>query len=593
MKYLNAEQTVVIIPAYEPPRRFVDYVRELVEAGVRQVVVVNDGSGEKYRDIYDTIAATEGCTVLSYGENRGKGYALKYAMQYCRENFSEDTVFVTADCDGQHLCDDIMKVAVAAMEHPGKLVLGARDFTSPNVPARSRSGNIQTRRMFRLLYRISLSDTQTGLRGFSHAMLDKLIAIRGTRFEYEMNMLIVLHKQHVDIVEVPIETVYNEKSDDVERLSHFRTFSDSVRVISTLFKNLGWYLVSSVSSAILDVVAFHLFLVYLFTGLPDALHVLFATVLARVISSLVNFAFNFGLVFNGKSKASIIKYYFLWTIQLSISYGVACFWSMVFAGKPEIFVTLCKGMTDLLLALASYQIQSRWVFVEAEHNRLHFFGPLLRFSRMILRLFTKRYKSFVVASETEPTVYVCRHLNMHGPITLAQYSTFDMHPMVLHVFFRFRDCYRQYSTYTFTERYGKRGIRKFFGKVAAFFAALFVAPLVRSTKAIPVYRGTDTKTIVTYRRAMEYLEKNENIVLFPDVDYTADSNTKGEIYTGFLLLDRLYHRKYKKHLNFAVLKIDDERRSITVAGQFRFDDSSDFYTQMPDVASRIADCLMQ
>ena len=97
---------------------------------------------------------------------------------------------MTADCDVQHDVNDIERVASTAVEHKGTLVLGARNFDLPNVPKRSRAGNTNTRRIFRLLYGLKLTDTQTGLRGFSVKLAKSFLSVRGDRFEYEMNMLI-------------------------------------------------------------------------------------------------------------------------------------------------------------------------------------------------------------------------------------------------------------------------------------------------------------------------------------------------------------------------------------------------------------------
>ena len=362
----DQSKVIVIIPAYEPPSSFIDYSRSLIDEGFGGVVVVNDGSNEKYGSVFNAISEIEGCTVLSYGENRGKGYALKTAFKHCKENFDDSYVFVTADCDGQHLIKDVTNVASAAKEHKNELVLGSRDFSLDNVPARSRAGNVNIRRMFKFFYGISLSDTQTGLRGCSYSLLDKLIGIKGDRFEYEMNMLIVLHKSHFSIIEVPIETVYEQKADDVDKVSHFRTISDSVKVMATLFQNLGWYVVSSVTSAIIDIVAFFLLANYA----PFEMNVLFATVGARIISSIVNFSINYKVVFNGRSLKSIFKYYILWTLQLSASYGAASFANYLFGTLitrltptvVNLFTTLFKGIFDLCLSLVSYQVQQRWVF---------------------------------------------------------------------------------------------------------------------------------------------------------------------------------------------------------------------------------------
>ena len=598
--YNNKQNTIVIIPAYEPPRALIDYVKDLISFGASGIVVVNDGSGKTYSKIYEEIASLDKCVVLDYGENRGKGYALKYAFEYCKKNYDESCVFVTADCDGQHLSRDVMNCASKASEHQGKLILGARNFALEQVPQRSRSGNIFTRRMFKMLYGISLSDTQTGLRAFSYSLLDELLSIKGSRFEYEMNMLIILHKKSIDIFEVPIETVYNGKSEDVEKVSHFRTLQDSARVISTLFSNLGWYFVSSVISTVIELSAFYILMrlsIYWNFGVA-ALIALIPTVGARVISSIFNFIFNFKVVFNGKSKKSIIRYYVLWFWQLTISYGFASLLTYLFrlpAGFNDntatLLTTACKGLFDFILGMLSYQIQARWVFAPQVPKEHRFFGPNLRFWRVIYNIFVRKYRSYVIPSSEKPVVYVCRHLNMHCPIKICQCLGFDVHMYVLHKFFTFKDAYKQFSTYTFTARYGRRGIRAFFGKIAAFIAALWVPGIINSTKSIPVYRN-GSEAIKTYRRSMEYLEKNESIILFPDIEYTASEEEKSEIYTGFLYLDKLYYRKHKVHLDFRVLKVDDKKREILEVGEVKFADGKDFSEDMPRVANEIHDLLM-
>ena len=362
----NQSKVVVIIPAYEPPSAFIDYSKSLIDEGFGAVVVVNDGSNEKYDYVFDSISKIEGCTVISYGENHGKGYALKTAFKHCKEAYDDSYVFVTADCDGQHLIKDVKNVAATAREHQSELVLGSRDFSLDHVPARSRAGNVNIRRMFRFFYGLSLSDTQTGLRACSYFMLDKLIDVKGDRFEYEMNMLIILHKSHYSILEVPIETVYEQKADDVEKVSHFKTISDSVKVMATLFQNLGWYVISASVSAIIDIVLFFLLVNYA----PFEMNVLVATLGARIISSIVNFSINYKVVFNGRSLKSIFKYYILWTLQLSASYGFASFANYLFGTLitgltptvVNLFTTLFKGAFDLCLSVISYQVQSRWVF---------------------------------------------------------------------------------------------------------------------------------------------------------------------------------------------------------------------------------------
>ena len=73
------ENLIVIIPAYEPPKEFVAYAKE-VSSFAKALVVVNDGSAEKYNPIFEEIAKVDNVIYLTYEENHGKGYALKTAF---------------------------------------------------------------------------------------------------------------------------------------------------------------------------------------------------------------------------------------------------------------------------------------------------------------------------------------------------------------------------------------------------------------------------------------------------------------------------------------------------------------------------------
>ena len=358
---MNKENLIVIIPAYEPPMEFIAYAKEVSEF-VKALVVVNDGSSREYDSVFAEISAIENVKYITYENNHGKGYALKQAFGYCAETFDEGDICVTADCDGQHAVEDLIRVAEASSEHPETLILGSRDFELANVPKRSKAGNTNIRRMFRLLYGLKLNDTQTGLRGFSVSLAKRFLEVRGERFEYEMEMLIWSQKNDVDILEVPIRTIYPENPED--HVSHFKTFTDSVKVVSVTLKNLNWYILSSVLSAILDVLVFHL-LASVILGDISALNTLIATVVARIVSSILNFLLNKKLVFGGKSKRSIYRYYILWLCQMGASYGLVFLFGNVL-GLP---MTPMKIVGDLFLAFCSYQIQRAWVFKKAANHR--------------------------------------------------------------------------------------------------------------------------------------------------------------------------------------------------------------------------------
>ena len=558
------DKKTVIIPAYEPPDSFIEYTASLLKNQELELLVIDDGSGEAYRHVFDAIEAMEGATVLRHTVNCGKGAAIKTALTYCKEHGARDGVFTVADCDGQHKEADVLRVLFAAEKNPEALVLGVRDFDHPSVPKRSRRGNRIMMQLFRALYGAKYKDTQTGLRGFSYSLIPFLLSVKGNRFEYETNMLVCVHKEHVPFVEIPISTIYAAPENHV---SHFKTFSDSVKVMRVLFSNIGVYFLSSAVSALVDVVAFYFLSRFAFTGTELGLRLLFATVSARLLSSVFNFYGNCRYVFRGSGRRSIARYYLLWAAQLSVSYGFTYLMGLLI--PPGIWLSLVKGLFDLILAVFSYKIQRHWVFAPRVTNRENFFGFYFHLARFLASPFLKKYKTDLKKPE-EPCIFICRHLNMHGPLTLARSLPFDTHFMVLHCFFHFGECYRQFADYTFSVRKKARGIGVIFARIKAFFAALFLPPLIRAMRAVPVYRGQDGRTVSTIRNAAAMLDQGGCVTVFPDVAYTSREEKAGEIYQGFLMTEKLYFRKHGKHLPFVVLHLDEKNKRIVASEPLYF-----------------------
>ncbi len=355
-------QTIyAVIPSFEPPYAFVDYVQRLLDGGITKVFIINDGSSEKYDGVYNQISNIEGATLLTYDKNHGKGYALKYAFNYIKKHFSSPYVIVTADCDGQHKVEDVLKVSKTALKNENGLILGVRDFNAENVPKRSKIGNVSTRRLFKLLYGMKITDTQTGLRAFSHKLISKMIKVSGNRFEYEMNVLISLYNQDVPFIETKIKTIYEKKSEDVDKRSHFKTVSDSIKVWGVLLKNINNYVLVVVISLVIELLVFTIGEYFLFSSLTPQICTLFSTLTARVLSSIFNYLLNFKYVFNGKGKTTIIKYYVLWFTLLTLSY----FFTNLFGNVLGLPILPFKILTDFVLSIFSYKIQATWVF---RHN---------------------------------------------------------------------------------------------------------------------------------------------------------------------------------------------------------------------------------
>lgn len=161
----------IIIPVYKPSDSFLFLLEKLKEI-FSCIIIVNDGSGKEYNSIFEEAKSHPGIVVLHHYVNLGKGRALKTAFNYCLSPDASATHgVITVDADGQHSIPDVIKIARALEKNPGKIILGCRSFHSSNIPFRSKFGNILSKIVYKWLCGISVSDTQTGLRGLPFSFL--------------------------------------------------------------------------------------------------------------------------------------------------------------------------------------------------------------------------------------------------------------------------------------------------------------------------------------------------------------------------------------------------------------------------------------
>jgi glycosyltransferase involved in cell wall biosynthesis len=238
---------VFLIPSYRPTETFCGLLERLRSASSAPIVVVDDGSGPDYASIYQRLREIEGITFLRNAINLGKGAALKHGMNYILVNYPACVGVVTADADGQHSVEDILRIARQLREKPDTAIFGARTFGG-DVPLRSKLGNYISRYAYRMLIGVKLTDTQTGLRGIPRRLMAFCLNIRSNRYEFETEQLAVLKSEQIAIQEIPIKTIYI----DDNRESHFRPLRDSAKIYFVLLR----YSVASIITYATDLAVF-------------------------------------------------------------------------------------------------------------------------------------------------------------------------------------------------------------------------------------------------------------------------------------------------------------------------------------------------
>lgn len=217
---------VIIIPAYEPDGELVRLVNKLCNHNL-EIVVVDDGSGENYKDIFAAIS--DKTHIVTLEKNCGKGAALKAGMRYIKEKLPECEYFITCDADGQHRPQDVLRVS-EQLHKGNNFVLTVRQRKG-KIPLRSRVGNDLSKIVYTLLTNRYLSDNQSGLRGFSRSNLDWLIEVEKNNYDYEMNVLYYAAKMGLKITTLTIDAIYIENNAS----SHFNPIADTVKIYKSLF----------------------------------------------------------------------------------------------------------------------------------------------------------------------------------------------------------------------------------------------------------------------------------------------------------------------------------------------------------------------
>ena len=347
----------IIIPAYNPDDKLIHFLLSLRKSGFCNIIIIDDGSRDDAKHIFKEAKDIYDCYILTHSINLGQGRAYKTAFNYY---FSETKIggrfhnsigVIQCDCDGQHHVEDIIRCAKFLCSNSDKFILGVRDFSDKSIPFRSRFGNNCTSFVFKFFCGLDLKDTQSGLKGIPKSFIPAILETPGERFEYASSVLLETKKQGVEILQFPIQTIYINGN----KTSHFNPLLDSVRIYSLILK----YLLSSLSSFVVDIVLFSIFASLTESLFPEY-YIVISTYLAKVFSCTYGYMINKRIVFQRKGNAVLtaIKFFLLCLVQSTCSGFVTRGFVMISDWNEVI----CKIIVDTCLFFASFQIQNRWIF---------------------------------------------------------------------------------------------------------------------------------------------------------------------------------------------------------------------------------------
>jgi glycosyltransferase involved in cell wall biosynthesis len=335
---------IILIPAYKPEKDLIALCQKFKAVKFKKIIVVNDGSGTEFDSIFNELKSIKEIVLLEHTENQGKGAALKTGFRYIIENVPDTAGVITVDADGQHLPDDVKRIAEEMEQFPDSVVLGERSF-SKKIPFRSKFGNIATRLMLQIFFKMNITDSQTGLRGIPFKYLERLTMIIYNRYEYEIEMLISFSRTKVDIHRIPIETVYidNNKS------SHFNPLVDSMKIYFVLFRHMLSGMTASIVDYIVFLISFH------FLN-----NTIISTYIGRAFSSVINYSLLKRFVFH--SRYSVALTLVLYYIQVIVMSWLVALLVDILRLELGIPLPLSKAIVEICFYFINFFIQKTFIF---------------------------------------------------------------------------------------------------------------------------------------------------------------------------------------------------------------------------------------
>lgn len=196
-------QTLVIIPAFNEESTVSEVILDVQSQGFDNIVVVDDGSTDRT----SSRAKEVGAKVLTRSINRGMGAATQRGIEYGLNHGFR--YFLTIDADGQHAGSDLLPILEALRTH--ECVLGSRFLSLNEIPISRRIANKIANLVTGILFGVWVTDSQTGLRGFTREIANELHLV-SDGFEYATEFLSEVHEMGISIFEIPVSVHYSPYS---------------------------------------------------------------------------------------------------------------------------------------------------------------------------------------------------------------------------------------------------------------------------------------------------------------------------------------------------------------------------------------------
>lgn len=213
-----------LIPTFDNPRTIRAVVEE-VRRHLKDVLVVDDGSGPEGQAACEVLAAEGLVQLVRRERNGGKGAAVKTGLsELAARGF---THAFQVDADGQHAIADMPRFLAAAESHPGALILGSPEFD--HSAPRSRLIGRKITRFWTHVETLGplIDDPMCGFRVYPIEQALR-VAARGNAMDFDPEIAVRIAWSGTPVLNLLTRVRYLREGDG--GVSHFRLVRDNALI---------------------------------------------------------------------------------------------------------------------------------------------------------------------------------------------------------------------------------------------------------------------------------------------------------------------------------------------------------------------------
>jgi glycosyltransferase involved in cell wall biosynthesis len=205
----------VIVPAYKQEKTIIQDIRKIIQVMSQlrydyEIIVVVDGIVDDTFENAKKIKSPK-VVVSGYQHNHGKGYAVRFGMAKAKGSI---VAFIDA---GMDLNPNGISMLLEYFEwYNADIIIGSKlhHASKVNYPTQRKILSIGYRLLVRLLFGLTVKDTQVGMKFFRRKVLeDVLPRLLVKDYAFDIEILAVAHRlRYSRIYEAPIELEFKNSS---------------------------------------------------------------------------------------------------------------------------------------------------------------------------------------------------------------------------------------------------------------------------------------------------------------------------------------------------------------------------------------------